>query len=80
MSPRIALRLAAERRREAAAGKACPELLRVRVPAAQRVLCDTDLNKKPLIPRKHQDAVAMVAYGALMVFLLIACAFFGGLQ
>ncbi len=47
---------------------------------AQRVLCDVDLNKRPLIPRKYEDAAAMVVYGALMVFLLLACAFFGGLQ
>lgn len=79
MNPRITLRIAAARRREAAADKACPSVLRVRS-HAERVLCDTDLNAKPLIPRKHQDAAAMVAYGALMVFLLIACAFFGGLQ
>lgn len=69
MNARVALRLSA-RRRKAAVGEACPQLLRVRS-HAERVLCDTDLYAKPLIPRKHQDAVAMVAYGALMTFLLI---------
>jgi hypothetical protein len=78
MNARIALRLSA-RRRKAATDEACPQLLRVRS-HAERVLCDTDLHSKPLIPRRYQDA-AGAAIGALMLaVMLIAFAFLGGWQ
>lgn len=46
---------------------------------AQRVLCDADFYRKPIIPRRYKTAAAIAAYSVLMTFLLIACAFLGGL-
>lgn len=74
MNARVALRLSA-RRRKAAVGEACPQLLRVRS-HAERVLCDTDLYAKPLIPRRYQDAAGAL----LMLAIWVGLCFLGGLS
>lgn len=79
MNPRITLRMAADRRRLAAGDSSCPQLLRVRS-HAERVLCDTDLHAKPLIPRKYRDAAVAIASAAIVLATILMLAFLGGLQ
>lgn len=44
---------------------------------AQRVLCDTDLTKRPLLPRRYEDAASMVASAVLIAALVLALAWLG---
>jgi len=89
VSPRLAIRLAFIRRAKGpAAVSSCPALLRARESTAQpaqlvshsrRVLCDRDLNKKPLVPRKYETQFSMVISGLLLIVLFVSLAFLGGL-
>lgn len=47
---------------------------------AQRVLCDVDLNKRPLIPRKYETLASAIGGAVLWGLMVVALAFLGGWQ
>lgn len=46
---------------------------------SRRVLCDTDLNAKPLIPRRYEPVVSAIVGGLLLMVLTVALAIVGRL-
>ncbi len=52
----------------------------VRPGNAYPVFCDRNPDRKPLIAKRYQELAGQICYGALMLFLILACAMLGGLQ
>ncbi|WP_293371582.1 hypothetical protein [Nevskia sp.] len=75
MHARIALRVEFLRRRR-------DPVLPVRPANASSmdVLCCADLHSKPLISRRLKQPLTIAASVFLLVFLILACAFLGGLR